>query len=508
LALVPSPREVKLYIKSGKTRLYTFGTASLFLLITGMILFIRGNPETSFVFGIFSSVTIFYLLVSYFIGVFGKEFDSKEHFKKVALFNPESLPETERPTIDIFYPTCGEDANLQIKVLDNIIDLQKRWGVNCKIYCLDDSKNNTGYDAFTSVRHRTKNIFYISREDKGVLKKAGNLRNAFKVTSGKYIAVFDADFSPHPSFFEQTVPYLETDNKIGILQTPQYFNTSEGVNWIQKGASYVQELFYRLIQVNRNSFDASICVGTCAVYRRDALSPFGGPADIPYSEDVRTGFRLLSIGYLTKYIPLNLTKGLCPDTVPAYFIQQHRWALGSIDLFLSKEFWKVKMSTMQRLCYLSGMLYYITTGLGVFFVYFPSLYLLIFKPDMILLFNAIFSVPSFIFGTIYMAYWTKAPWGVYSMKARIVSYHAHLFALVERLTNTITPWQATGVATKTKVYTKFQKLMFWKITIITFVTLICVFSHYESYGIINFIPTLFFCLLNYYLYVSILRDQI
>lgn len=504
----PRPSETFLYMKAGKSRLYFFGTISLMLLIAGMILFIKGNQETVFVYGLFAVATIAYLLFSYAIGIFSKEFNLKSHLLTVGLNNPEGRDQVDRPSIDIYYPTCGEDYDIQLNALHHIVDLQKRWGEKCIIYILDDSKENTSKPVFEKIRLRTANIVYISRPDKGVLKKAGNMRNAFKITNGKYIAVFDADFCPSSSFFEQTVPYLENHADVAIVQTPQYFNTFEGTNWVQKGASYVQELFYRLIQVNRNHFGGAICVGTNAVYRRKALEPFGGTADIAYSEDVRTGFRCLTIGYRIVYIPIILAKGLCPDTLPAYFIQQHRWALGSIDLFLSKEFWKAKLTIMQRLCYLSGMFYYITTGLGVFFIYLPSLYLLIFKPHNILLFNALFSVPSFLFGTIYMANWNNSPWGWYAIKARIVAYHAHLFAFFERLTNSITPWQATGVATKTKLYDKFQKLMFWKITVVTFTTLITVFIHYHEYGIVNFLPTLFFTGLNYYLYMTILRDQI
>lgn len=50
-------------------------------------------------------------------------------------------------------------------------------------------------------------------------------------------------------------------------------------------------------QVNRDKFDASICVGTCGVYRREALAPFGGTAAIGYSEDVHTGFNCIQLGY-------------------------------------------------------------------------------------------------------------------------------------------------------------------------------------------------------------------
>ena len=50
-------------------------------------------------------------------------------------------------------------------------------------------------------------------------------------------------------------------------------------------------------QVNRDRFEASICVGTCGVYRRAALAPFGGTAAIGYSEGVHTGFNCTQLGY-------------------------------------------------------------------------------------------------------------------------------------------------------------------------------------------------------------------
>lgn len=504
----PDAREMQLYVKADKTRLYFYGCLSLAVLTVGMFLFIRGNPDIGIIFAPFAIMTVSYLLVSYFIGIFGKEFDYKKHLKTVGILNPESFTEAERPTIDIFYAVCGEPLDIQENSLHYIVDLQKRWGINCNIYVLDDSKDGSSLAAFKRMRLRTLNIHYLRRDDIGVLKKAGNLRHAFAKTNGEFIAVFDADFCPAPNFFEQTVPYMIKDEKIGIVQTPQYFNLEDCKNWVDKGAAYVQELFYRLIQVNRDYYDGSICVGTNALYRRTALVPFGGSADIPYSEDVRTGLRITSIGYKVRYLPLILAKGLCPDNLPGFILQQHRWALGSISLAFGKEFWVTKLTFMQRLCYMSGQFYYITTGLGLLFVNIPSIYLLTFHPSKILIFNAMFSVPSFLFGTIYQAKWSKAQWGLYAMKIRTAAYHSHLFALLEFITGNLTPWQATGVATKTKLYERFQNFIFYTTSVFYIITLICVAKNYEVYGIINFIPTLFFATLNYYIGITILKDQI
>lgn len=88
----------------------------------------------------------------------------------------------------------------------------------------------------------------IRRDDRPLLKKAGNLRYAFARTSGELIVVFDADFCPRPDFFHESLPYF-ADPSIGLVQTPQFFRRSDEQTWVEQGAGVVQELFYRLIQV-------------------------------------------------------------------------------------------------------------------------------------------------------------------------------------------------------------------------------------------------------------------
>ena len=166
------------------------------------------------------------------------------------------------------------------------------------------------------------------------------------------------------------MPYFDDEN-IAIVQTPQFFSISKDQSWVEKGAAYIQELFYRLIQVNRNHFNGSICVGTCAVYRREALEPFGGTANIAYSEDVHTGFNCVNNGWRILYLPLNLSKGVCPNTLPSFFIQQYRWAMGSLTLLSNKMFWMSNLTVWQKICYLSGMFYYATTGLAIFLAPIP-----------------------------------------------------------------------------------------------------------------------------------------
>lgn len=88
----------------------------------------------------------------------------------------------------------------------------------------------------------------IRRPDSPALRKAGNLRHAFSVTTAEVFVIFDADFCPRSDCLRETVPYL-SDNTIGIVQTPQFFSRRDEQTWVEQGAGVCQELFYRMEQV-------------------------------------------------------------------------------------------------------------------------------------------------------------------------------------------------------------------------------------------------------------------
>lgn len=440
--------------------------------------------------------------MGYIIGVFGRDFDMHEHVSHLATY------EKARPTIDIFYCVCGEDPSVVRNALHNISKMCEAYGPAARLYILDDSKTQFHKsDAYWIAERSTANVTYLARENPGQDKKAGNLRHAFAKSNGEFIAIFDADFCPCLTFFSHTVPWMLHDSSVAIVQTPQYFNLQDHETWVGKGAAYVQELFYRLIQVNRAHYNGAICVGTNALYRRAALDKHGGTALIPYSEDVRTGFRCQVDGWKIKYLPINLATGLCPETSQAFFLQQHRWALGSISLFFSREFWFNKLTLMQRVCYLSGMLYYITTGVMLLAGFIPALALLFFKPEAMFFWSLIYTMPSFIFGTVVMAIWSVNRWGWYVPMTRVLSYHAHIFALFEFLTKSVTPWQATGTKVKTKVYDDAIKLMKYSCALNLIIILMCVYRA-DAYGFLNILPCLFFTCFDLYVKARIIKQQI
>lgn len=240
---------------------------------------------------------------------------------------------------------------------------------------------------------------YLSRPNKGEYRKSGNLQYGWDHSSGEEFAfILDADFIPLPEALWHTMPYILSNSKIGILQTPQYFEQTKekhNQNPIEFGGGNIVEEFYNMDQTCRDRFDAAICVGTSAIYRKAAIMSVGGTPKVWGTEDVRTGLSITKGGYKVKYIPLIVSIGTSPDTLQDYFRQHNRWCSGSIRI-LFDYYLKAKLSWMGRIIYLMNPLYYISEALIPILV-FHYIALIAFQPNTIALYNSLLFIPKILF---------------------------------------------------------------------------------------------------------------
>jgi cellulose synthase/poly-beta-1,6-N-acetylglucosamine synthase-like glycosyltransferase len=494
LPTAPSDKQKYSYLAQKRNIFYIFCILSSVLLFAGMFFFSFINPVLS-IYSIFILVLLIYLLVSYMVGVKGKPFDFKRHLLIVNTYTDRTA------SVDIYLPICGESFDIIANTWKYVKNLD--WpALLLNVYVLDDGWSDKAQELAASM-----GFHYIRRDNRPHLKKAGNIRNAFGKTKGDFIVILDADFCPRPDFISELMPYMISDDKIAIMQSPQFFEVNNKQTWIEQAAGSVQELFYRLIQVSRNTWGASICVGSCAMYRRAALEPQGGTFPIEHSEDLHTGFSMLLAGLKVKYVPINLAMGVCPDTLPAFFIQQYRWCTGSTSLMTNKLFWNHKLNFMARLSFLSGMLYYFATSSAIFLSVIPSMVVVWFFPDRLVWFTLVFYLPSFMFSVFFMKWWNVSPYSLSVLKIRQVSYWAYFFALKDKFMKTTVPWIPTGATTNVAGYYTFRKWLFWWSSISLIVVLSGSVRHMDSMFDINFYPTIFFCLFNYWVNITILRDQ-
>jgi cellulose synthase (UDP-forming) len=378
---------------------------------------------------LFTATYVAYQAISLPVNFTGPGFDLTKHKERIATWRPGSYP-----SVDILLPVCGEPLEVLRNTWAAVAELAGRYQGIAQPYVLDDGASDDARSMAESFGFQ-----YIRRPDLPAYKKAGNLRYAFARTSGEYLLILDADFAPRADFLAETLPYLD-EPTVAIVQTPQFFRESTEQTWVENAAGAVQEVFYRSIQVARNRFDAAICVGTSAVYRRAALEPFGGPTLIPYAEDVHTGLDVRRAGWSLVYLPVVLSTGICPDNLDSFVRQQYRWCSGNAGIVFSWRLWSTPMSVPARLTYISGFCYYGFTALLIFFGPIIPIVMLAFLPSQIQLRNFVILIPSMFTGFVLYPLWHRAKYGPSTWSLGIARGWAHVFAIWDGARGTSMSW--------------------------------------------------------------------
>ena len=410
----------------------------------------------------------------------------ESHRDLVDNWMPDALP-----SADVFLPSAGEDLAILRNTYYHVSRLD--WASDLTVYVLDDSAR----DAVRDLAHEY-GFRYLSRPDRGRLKKAGNLRYGFDHSSSDVIAVFDADFVPRRDFLFELVPYLD-DPTVAIVQSPQFFDAAKHMNWLQRAAGSTQVLFYRWVQPSRDKSNAAICVGTSALYRRSALNRSGGFAQIGHSEDVHTGVNLLAVGYHVRYVPTVVSKGICPDTFNQFVTQQYRWCTGSMSLLLSKRFHRLHLTKMQRLSYWSGFLYYITTAINVFVMMLPPVIMGYFAADKVRPANYVFVALALVVRQSIVPLITLERGSLVGLARIQTTYSlAHAVALWDALRHRTDAWVATGAAKASPTARRVRLLAaVWLLGVQTLLWG-AIALHAPHFGIARYWPYIATAMLNLY----------
>ncbi|MDP9091821.1 MAG: acyltransferase family protein [Actinomycetota bacterium] len=377
------------------------------------------------------------LTVSLLSSTHRKRIDRIDHEFRVEQYAPKV-----HPTVDVFLPTAGESLDLLANTYLYVAQL--KWPAAVRVLVLDDG----GRKEVRELADRY-GFDYSARTNRGEMKKAGNLRHGLGMTHSEFILILDADFVPRADLLRELVPYTE-DPQVAIVQSPQFFDTSRSMSWLQRCAGATQELFYRMIQPSRDAVGAAICVGTCAIYRRSALETAGGFAQIGHSEDVHTGVNLVKAGFHLRYVPIIVSRGICPDTALGFMNQQYRWCTGSMSLLRDPSFHAAShINFRQRLCFWAGFLYYISTALNAFVAAVPALVMLYLVPQWVHPMNSVWLLGALVLWFGVLPGVMRGRWRIDVLRVQTLYAFAHAIAILHICTGRTQAWVATG-AVKTR----------------------------------------------------------
>ncbi|OFI48019.1 glycosyltransferase [Floricoccus penangensis] len=330
--------------------LFTMPHDNIVNLIAGILLY------AAEIGGFFLS-TVFYLL-------FAKK--HKRPVKTLAEFK-----DGKYPTVNVFIATYNEDE----MILSRIITAAKNMtypGIH-KVYVLDD-----GHRDEIKVLSEKLGVNYVNR-DNNDHAKAGNLNNGLDVTDGELIVTMDADMVPRSDFLLRTIGYF-ADEEVGFIQSPQTFfnNDPYQFNLFSEGLiANDQDFFMQSIEAQKDAYNATMYVGSNAVFRRKALEDIGGFSTGVITEDMATGMLVQAKGWKTAFVNENLASGLAPETFGDLITQRDRWARGNIQVARKwNPIFTKGLTLMQRIIYMDGIHYWVSGIYKMIYLFAPIVFLL------------------------------------------------------------------------------------------------------------------------------------
>ncbi|MFF9075966.1 glycosyltransferase family 2 protein [Streptomyces sp. NPDC014735] len=432
------PSDHELYWYFGPQRRWVLITTSLaFVLTAATMLTFSLRAPALWAFLAVLALNVVALVLSSVNSLRRRRLSRRSHEVLVHAWNPHELP-----TVDLYLPTCGEP----LAVLENAYRAVASvdWPGALTVWVLDDADRAEVGELAAAYGYR-----YVVRPDRGHLKKAGNLNHALTLSNAEYIAILDADFAPRPDFLRHLVPYL-ADPGVGIVQSPQCFDTDESMGWIQRAAGSAQEWFFRWIQPSRDASDAAICCGSNAVYRRSAIDLAGGFARLDHSEDLYTGLALHEHGFCTLYVPVLVAKGTSPDNLASFVNQQYRWAMGNLHLLGTPVLKRMGAPWRMRLCFYEGIVGYLTTAVNTFAAPLPPLVMLFGYPDDIRPWHVLPLLAPLWLWHVLLPRISRTRWRVEVIRANVLTSVAAGAAFLHTLRGRSAAWVPTGVSGGTK----------------------------------------------------------
>ncbi|HZE87505.1 MAG TPA: glycosyltransferase [Methylomirabilota bacterium] len=420
-----------------------------------------------------------------------------EYHKRDMKYDP-SWAITTPLSVDILIPV----ANESLTIIKATLESAKAINYPHQTYVLDDGGS-------LKVKQIAKNlkIKYLARpRHQKSYAKSGNLNYGLKHCDGEFFAIFDADHIPEKEFLSELLPFFENE-KVALVQTPQHYTNTQ--KFIAKGTALAQDVFYKYIQPAKNSYNASFCVGTNMLYRRSAVETIGGIALIDHSEDIWTTILLHEKKWESVYYNKVLAHGRAPETIPDFFQQQNRWAMGGFSLFFKRNpLFLSQLTTDQKLQYTFSNIHYFSAFSILIYLFLPINYMLTGNYSMNVMDSSgwlVHFIPYFI--TVYfLPLFLLGQFSLATVSTAIASFAPYLKAFFSVVLKNKYTWIATGAERK-KSYL-IMNYIWPHIFIIVLSLLSIIVGWYNASDIILTITITFWILVNTYLLYIFVRNGV
>ncbi len=327
-----------------------------------------------------------YILVGlYMVTLLGVSLYGIHRYKLMYLYrryrgNTHKAPGTfsPLPRVTVQLPMYNEDAVAR-RCIEAVCHLD--WPRELlQIQVLDDS---TGSEADTArlateeFRQKGFPIEYLHRENRQGYK-AGALAEGLKTATGEFVAIFDADFVPGPSFIKDVIHHF-TDPKVCVVQT-RWDHINRNDSMLTRSQALFLDGHFAIEHIARNRSDRFMSFnGTAGTWRVSAIEDAGGWSHDTLTEDLDLSYRAQLKGWKFVFLPDLTAPAELPPEMNAFKAQQFRWTKGGAQValkllpkvLLSKAPLKVKVEAFFHLTCFTMHLYMLLLVLMLF----PAMYI-------------------------------------------------------------------------------------------------------------------------------------
>ena len=257
---------------------------------------------------------------------------------------------TDWPTVTIQLPVFNEKYVVE-DLIDAIAQLDYPWE-KLEVQLLDDSTDESFAIGTKKVAHWQAKGFPIEQiqRDQRTGFKAGALAYGLEHSKGEFVAIFDADFDPHPSFLKEALSYF-TNPEIGVVQT-RWGHKNRRDSFLTRMQALGLDMHFSVEQGGRNKGKHLINFnGTAGVWRRNCVLDAGSWSSDTLTEDLDLSYRVQLKGWKFRYIEHIEAPAELPVSIEALKSQQHRWTKGAAECSLknSRQLWSSTLSLRTKL---------------------------------------------------------------------------------------------------------------------------------------------------------------
>ena len=220
------------------------------------------------------------------------------------------------------------------------------------IQILDDSNDMTTDQVAEAVafhQRRGIQIEHVRRADrKGY--KAGALAHGLTLNHAPFVAIFDADFIPEPSFLKCLMGDFASP-EVGAVQA-RWGHLNRNESLLTRAQAFLLDGHFLNEHAGRFARGCFFNFnGTAGIWRRSCIEDAGGWSGRTITEDLDLSYRAQVRGWKLVFRPDVVVPSELPDHGEAFKVQQHRWAKGSMETarFMLGTLWRAPgLSWSQR----------------------------------------------------------------------------------------------------------------------------------------------------------------